>query len=277
MRYPFIPFIAAAIAFALACSRDGAGDAPSASTSATAPTPASSLPIAAVNDGTDPKSPILSPDDANFTDSRKGLGWGDRCFSEIRAGKFGWARAACDRALALPEVDPKARAALLYNEGLIAKKSGDAAAARNYFTQSLGARSSTDPGRAEVESELASVGGSPIAPAKGATNNVLTCVADTGSNDTIVATIDSANTGSVVIQSASETRRIRTTMTPYAATEILLFNGYDPGDQKPAGEKLAAGSIVARVVAIGEKNRLYFDSGFRPSVQVPPSGFFACK
>ena len=47
----------------------------------------------------------LSPDDVNFVDNRKGFGWSDRCFTEIKAAKWGWARAACDRGLALPDVD----------------------------------------------------------------------------------------------------------------------------------------------------------------------------
>ncbi len=97
----------------------------------------------------------------NYNDPRKGWGWGDRCVKELRAGKLGWARAACDRALALPDVDAKARPALLYNEGLIAKQGGDAAGARAYFGQSLALREVTDPGRTEVEKELRSVGGAP--------------------------------------------------------------------------------------------------------------------
>jgi hypothetical protein len=56
-------------------------------------------------------------------------------------------------------VDPKARAALLYNEGLIAKGSGDATAARAYLSRSLALRGPTDPGRKEVELAFSSVGG----------------------------------------------------------------------------------------------------------------------
>lgn len=141
----------------LSCSREQPSPLPAASVIIPA------LPVASAaapaNDGADPKAPILSPDDANFVDARKGAGWGDRCFTEIKQGKWGWAHAACDRALALPDVDPKARPLLLYNEGLIAKHAGDTTAARNYFTQSLALRSPTDPGRAVVEKELVSVGG----------------------------------------------------------------------------------------------------------------------
>ena len=137
----------------VACSRDK--ESPPAPTSSGA----ASASAAASNDGTDPKAPVLSPDDTSFVDTRKGGGWGDRCFTEIKQGKWGWAHAACDRGLALPDVDEKVRPLLLYNEGLIAKHAGDSAAAKNYFTQSLVARSPTDPGRAAVEKELASVGG----------------------------------------------------------------------------------------------------------------------
>jgi hypothetical protein len=110
-------------------------------------------------DGTDPGSPVLSPDDATFTDARKGFGWGDRCFAEIRRGQLGWARAACDRGLSLPDLDPAARPPLLYNEGLIAERAGDLATARSDFTQSLALRAADDPGRSTVEKELKSIGG----------------------------------------------------------------------------------------------------------------------
>jgi hypothetical protein len=132
-------------------------------TTSPAASPAASLtasvPAAPANDGTDPKSPVLAPEDTGFVDGRKGAGWGDRCFDEIKRGKWGWAHAACDRGLALADVDPKTRPSLLYNEGLIAKQAGDAAAARGYFTQSLALRAATDPGRAAVEKALESVGG----------------------------------------------------------------------------------------------------------------------
>jgi hypothetical protein len=86
--------------------------------------------------------------------------------NELRAGKFGWARAACDRGLALPDLDPKARPPLLYNEGLIAKATGDLSTARTDFAQSLALRAPNDPGLAEVIKELKSVGGSvPLAEA----------------------------------------------------------------------------------------------------------------
>ena len=157
-------FLVAAVAVGLiSCSRDQ--PSPSPESTATLPPPPAAAPA---SDGTDPKAPVLSPDDANFVDTRKGGGWGDRCFNENKQGKWGWAHAACDRALALPDVDPKVRPLLLYNEGLIAKQAGDNAAARSYFTQSLALRPATDSGRAEVERELVSVGGTPVPLCNGA-------------------------------------------------------------------------------------------------------------
>ncbi len=155
------------VVIGLGCSKPAPGtsdaapadSAPPAAT--TAPSGAPSGARAAANDGTDPKNPVLSPDDVGFKDTRKGMGWGDRCFTEYKAGKLGWARAACDAGLALPEVDAKARPPLLFNEGLIAKAAGDTAGARNYFTQSLTLRPADDPGIPLVEKELRSVGGTP--------------------------------------------------------------------------------------------------------------------
>lgn len=168
MRVLAIGFVGVAVnAIALvSCSREQPSPLPAASVIIPALPVASAAPA---NDGTDPKAPILSPDDANFVDARKGAGWGDRCFTEIKQGKWGWAHAACDRALALPDVDQKVRPLLLYNEGLIARHAGDNAAARSYFTQSLALRSPTDPGRAVVEKELVAVGGQVPAPAQAKT------------------------------------------------------------------------------------------------------------
>jgi hypothetical protein len=154
--------LVAIVACLVSCSRDQASPSQASSvTPSSVPAPSASAPG---NDGTDPKAPVLSPDDANFVDTRKGGGWGDRCFTEIKRGKWGWAHAACDRALALPDVDPKVRPLLLYNEGLIAKHAGDNTGAQNYFGQSLMLRDPADPGRAEVQKQLVSVGGT-VAPA----------------------------------------------------------------------------------------------------------------
>jgi len=118
----------------------------------------------ATNDGTDPRSPVLAPADASFTDARHGWGWSDRCWNELHAKKFGWAMAACEKGLGLPDLDSKAKGALLYNEGLAYEGAHDVTDAKALFERSLAARAANDPGRAEVQQALARVGGPP-APA----------------------------------------------------------------------------------------------------------------
>jgi hypothetical protein len=94
----------------------------------------------AENDGSAPTHPVLAPDDDGFIDKRGGWGWGDRCWIHIKAGKWGWARAECDRGMAMNPASPQPRASLLYNLGLIEKGSGNVDAARRYFQQSLALR-----------------------------------------------------------------------------------------------------------------------------------------
>jgi hypothetical protein len=132
-----------------------------------APSGAASVPTAttATNDGTDPRHPVLAPDDANFTDTRRGWGWSDRAWQEVHAGKYGWAVAACQKALALPDLDQKAKGALLYNDGLAYEGGHDKLDAKGLFQESLAARPANDPGRAEVQAALARVGG-PLAPSR---------------------------------------------------------------------------------------------------------------
>jgi hypothetical protein len=122
---------------------------------------ASSSPSA--NDGSDPHRPKMSPDDLPFNDTRHGWGWSDHCRNEVRAGKYGWAMAACQRGLDLPGLDPKAKASLLYNEGLAFEGGGDKDAAKGLYERSLAMRAPTDPGRFEVSAALSRVGD--IAPA----------------------------------------------------------------------------------------------------------------
>jgi hypothetical protein len=211
-----------------------------------------------------PQGPVLSPDDANFVDARKGGGWGDRCFTEIKQGKWGWAHTACDRALALPDVDPKVRPLLLYNEGLIAKHAGDSPAARNYFGQSLALRSPTDPGRTEVEKELTSVGGAvPSTPVETFTGKDPPSLCTAAVGKTVVRVLGNVDThtGQVLIDSPTTTRRFLVRPTPGASqarggNEMnghyrpieLLFAGYGEGDQKPAGETLAKDSDVGAIL-----------------------------
>jgi hypothetical protein len=96
-----------------------------------------------------------------ITDPRHGWGWSDRCWKELHDRKFGWALAACDRGLDLPDLDPKAKSALVYNKGLAFEGAGDRFTARSLFEQSLALRPPSDPGRAEVTAALVRVGGTP--------------------------------------------------------------------------------------------------------------------
>ena len=155
-RYPrssaVQPTVAAATLLALlavlACERpgatsggrtkDAAAPAPSATASTAATAVASVAPAA--HDGTDPKRPILSPQDASFTDGRHGWGWSDRCLNEAHAAKYGWAMAACQKGLDLPDLDGTAKPALIYNQGVIAEGAGDKAGARAFYGRSLALR-----------------------------------------------------------------------------------------------------------------------------------------
>lgn len=65
--------------------------------------------------------------------------------------------------------------------------------------------------------------------------------------------------GTVLID-GGETRRLLTKATPSGATYVLRFLAYETGDRKPAAEKLVPGqSIVARIVADGDHDNVYFD------------------
>jgi hypothetical protein len=250
---------------------------PSASASVTAASSAGTT----ANDGTDAKNPVLSPDDTHFVDSRKGYGWGERCFAELKQGKLGWARAACDRALALPEVDPKAKPALLFNEGLIAEKSGDLASAKSYFTQSLALRPPDDVGRATVEKELMSIGGSSSPPAPPLGTSPLgkdECIVRDGASIRVEYDLNTMMGELVLIDKNAGKRDLQVKATPHAATMILVFDGYaGAADHTPPGEVLAKGAIVAREVQVLDDTRLYFDGDFHPAISLPSQGFFTCQ
>ncbi|MFI5299098.1 MAG: NADase-type glycan-binding domain-containing protein [Polyangiales bacterium] len=105
------------------------------------------------NDGTDSARPTLAPADHGFVDSRGGWGWGDRCWLNIKAKKPGWAKAECQRGLAIASpTAPQPRASLMYNAGLIEKEAGNFAGARDYFSKSLALRE-----HAEVRAALDSL------------------------------------------------------------------------------------------------------------------------
>jgi tetratricopeptide (TPR) repeat protein len=102
------------------------------------------------------RRPSLAPSDADFTDTRGGWGWGDRCWINLKKKKYGWAKAECDKAMAMNPKAPSPRASILYNLGLIEQGSGNLDAARTYYQQSLALRE-----HPEVRAALESVAGSP--------------------------------------------------------------------------------------------------------------------
>ena len=83
--------------------------------------------------------PELAPADQNFVDSTRGRKWGDRCYLHIKAQRYEWAVAACQKGLA---ADPEkwTHGALLYNLGLIGERTGNLEAARHYYSESLRVR-----------------------------------------------------------------------------------------------------------------------------------------
>jgi peptidyl-prolyl cis-trans isomerase C len=97
-----------------------------------------------VNDGNDPARPVLPSAEDGFVDSRRGWGWGDKCWVSIKAKKWGWAKAECDKAMAMSPASPQPRASLLYNEGLIEQNVGHSDVARTLYRQSLALRPNGD-------------------------------------------------------------------------------------------------------------------------------------
>ena len=89
------------------------------------------------NGGTDAKHPVLPASDDGFVDTRGGGGWSDRCFTNIKAKNWGWAKAECDKAMTMNPAPPQPLASLFYNEGLIANQSGAVQDARHDFVASL--------------------------------------------------------------------------------------------------------------------------------------------
>jgi hypothetical protein len=129
---------------------DGAGSSPGTSTIP----PAAPAIAAAANDGTDANRPVLPDADLAFVDARGGWGWGDKCWFSMKAGKWGWAKAECDRGMAMNPTSPQPRASLLYNEGLVVRAAGRIEEARQNFTSSLTLREN-----AEVRAALDSLNG----------------------------------------------------------------------------------------------------------------------
>jgi eukaryotic-like serine/threonine-protein kinase len=86
----------------------------------------------------DPQQRALPLEDTGFVDTRGGWGWSDRCFVHIKAKNWGWAKAECDEGIKIADpTAPQPRAALLFNQGLIARAAGDIAGARRYLAASV--------------------------------------------------------------------------------------------------------------------------------------------
>jgi hypothetical protein len=92
---------------------------------------------------------------------------------------------------------------------------------------------------------------------------------------TFVAAYDNGSmTGTLTVNGAAGTRRFTIKALPSAATYHLQFQGYGTGDQKPASEKFTKGkTTLARLVAYGDVNHLFFDVDYKPSVPAPLDGF----
>ena len=93
--------------------------------------------IDAPNDGADALRPTLAPADRGFVDKRGGWGWGDKCWINIKAQKWGWARAECGQAMRIQPASPQPMASLLYNQALISIHMGDTETARSLLQRSL--------------------------------------------------------------------------------------------------------------------------------------------
>jgi DNA-binding helix-hairpin-helix protein with protein kinase domain len=79
----------------------------------------------------------LPPEDLGFVDQHGGRDWGDRCLNHVKLGQLDWAKAECDRAMAMSPASPQPLASLLLDQGLIAQKRGEKEDARSYFKKSL--------------------------------------------------------------------------------------------------------------------------------------------
>jgi len=80
--------------------------------------------------------------------------------------------------------------------------------------------------------------------------------------------------GTVDVESGKSIRHILIKAVPSAATYLLIFDGYEAGDEKPAAEKLKKGeSVVARLVAYGDKNHLFFDADLHLPIPAALDGY----
>ena len=95
----------------------------------------------------------LAPADQGYVDAKKGAGWGNRCFAHIKAGDLDFARAACQRGLALGP-GPYVHGAILYSLAVAEQKAGNDEAACAHLRASLRVR----PGSAPVRKKLNALG-----------------------------------------------------------------------------------------------------------------------
>ena len=90
----------------------------SPSSPGSAPTENPPPPTAAgIDDGSDAHRPSLPPEDAGFVDTRGGAGWADKCWVNIRAKKWGWAKAECDKAVSMKPASPTPMASIPVQPG----------------------------------------------------------------------------------------------------------------------------------------------------------------
>lgn len=100
------------------------------------------------------------------------------------------------------------------------------------------------------------------------------CAVSTPTGSFVAAFDFASMTGTVTADGAVGTRRFKIKAVPYAATYNLTFQAYGPGDQKVTSETMTKDkSVVARIVAFGDVNHLFFDSDYRPAVRAPMDGF----
>ncbi len=109
--------------------------------------PPSTVPVASASSpvplATEPLSE-LAPADVDLVERHGGWDWGNRCYRHIKAGQLAWAKAACDRGLAMGPRSPDPRASILYNLGVIEERRGNVRAARAYFKESVDLRPERD-------------------------------------------------------------------------------------------------------------------------------------
>ena len=110
----------------------------------------------------------------------------------------------------------------------------------------------------------------PSAPSPGGVH----CSVSTPTGSFVAAFDFASMTGTVTADGAVGTRRFKVKAVPYSATYNLMFEAYGSGDQKIGSETMTKDkSVVARLVAFGDVNHLFFDSDYHPTVHATMDGF----